>query len=47
MRAILILLAVAATPAAADDYCHDLWFTRNAIMDRAWLGAGPTGVRQR
>jgi len=35
MRAILILLAMAATPAVADDYCHDLWFTRNAIMDRA------------
>ncbi|MFT6459238.1 DUF4453 domain-containing protein [Pseudophaeobacter arcticus] len=25
----------AASSASANDYCEDLWFTRNAIMDRA------------
>jgi len=36
MRLHLALLAcLAAAPAMADDACHDLWFARNAIMDRA------------
>lgn len=30
-----LLAMAAATPALADSYCDDLWFTRNAIMDRA------------
>ena len=36
MRAFLyLLLALIPTAAAASDGCHDLWFTRNLIMDRA------------
>lgn len=35
MRNLLIILAFASQPAWADDICHDWWFTRNAIMDRA------------
>ncbi|MEL0436252.1 YARHG domain-containing protein [Phycobacter sp. K97] len=32
---MLIALTLLAGPAAASDYCHDLWYTRNAIMDQA------------
>ena len=35
MRALTLLLFLIASPAAASDVCHDLWFTRNLIMDRA------------
>ena len=35
MRNLLFLLTFTFQPAIADDICHDLWFTRNAIMDRA------------
>ncbi|PRY24491.1 YARHG domain-containing protein [Aliiruegeria haliotis] len=31
----LLLLPLAGQPAFADDICHDLWFTRNLIFDRA------------
>lgn len=32
--AAVVAFAV-GTPALADDTCHDLWFTRNLVMDRA------------
>ena len=35
MRRAAICAFVVAGPAAADERCHDLWFARNAIMDRA------------
>ena len=35
MRWIAILTFALASPAVADEICHDLWFARNAIMDRA------------
>ena len=35
MKRLVLLLALLATPAMADDVCEDLWFTRNLIMDRA------------
>lgn len=35
MRILLIFLTFVATPAFATNGCHDLWFTRNLIMDRA------------
>ena len=35
MKRLLSALAVLASPALADDICHDLWYTRNAIMDQA------------
>ncbi len=43
MKLIVTLLALAAaTPAVAGDYCADLWFTRNAIIDRAGYCFGST-----
>ncbi|MCK5500992.1 MAG: YARHG domain-containing protein, partial [Tritonibacter mobilis] len=43
MKLIVPLLALAAaTPAVAGDYCADLWFTRNAIIDRAGYCFGST-----
>ena len=35
MRQLLFSLALLASPALADDGCHDLWLTRNLVMDRA------------
>lgn len=35
MRLFLFLAALLPLPAHAGDGCHDLWFTRNLIMDRA------------
>lgn len=35
MRVLAILLCLACAPAVADEFCHDLWFTRNALFDRA------------
>ena len=32
---VLLFLALVPTAAAANDICHDLWYTRNQIMDRA------------
>ncbi|MEL6206394.1 MAG: DUF4453 domain-containing protein [Pseudomonadota bacterium] len=32
---ISAFLALLAAPALADNGCHDLWYTRNAIVDRA------------
>ncbi len=34
---ILLLTSLSLLPsgAAADEYCEDLWYTRNAVMDRA------------
>ena len=31
----VLFLACLTTPAWADDPCHDLWFTRNLVFDRA------------
>jgi len=36
---VLIWLAFAA-PAAADDACHDFWFTKNLVLDRAGMCFG-------
>lgn len=35
MKRLLSALALLASPAAASDYCHELWYTRNAIMHQA------------
>ncbi|NND17459.1 MAG: DUF4453 domain-containing protein [Silicimonas sp.] len=35
MKGLFGLLLILATPALADDACHDLWFARNATFDRA------------
>lgn len=35
MVRLCAFLCLVAAPAAASDICHDLWFTRNLIMDRA------------
>ena len=35
MRILASILIALPLPALADDICHDLWFTRNLIMDRA------------
>ena len=35
MRWMAILAFAVASPAVADEFCHDLWLARNAIMDRA------------
>ena len=35
MRYLLILLCLLAVPASADEFCEDLWFTRNQVFDRA------------
>ena len=32
---VLLLLLLTASPAFASDICNDLWFSRNAVMDRA------------
>lgn len=44
MRRLLSLLSalLLPLPALADDGCHDLWFTRNLIMDRAGYCFGST-----
>ncbi len=34
-RVFLLLFAFVSTSVAAHDNCHDLWFTRNLVMDRA------------
>lgn len=33
--ALFIALGLSAGPAAATEFCDDLWFTRNAVFDRA------------
>lgn len=39
-----LILCAAALPAAAQDVCDDLWFTRNLIFDRAgYCFASPLG----
>jgi len=35
MRILFFVFAIFGTPAFATDICHDLWFTRNLIFDRA------------
>lgn len=35
MRMLAAILIVMPLPALATEICHDLWFTRNLIMDRA------------
>lgn len=35
MRCIIALLALFSAPMALANGCHDLWFTRNLVMDRA------------
>ncbi|MDE4098813.1 DUF4453 domain-containing protein [Phaeobacter gallaeciensis] len=35
LKSAVACLALFAAPAAAGDFCHDLWYTRNAIMDQA------------
>ena len=42
MRVLSVLLILVATPAMANEACHDLWFTRNLIMDRAGYCFGST-----
>lgn len=42
MRALAALAVVVAAPAAANDICHDLWYTRNLVMDRAGYCFGST-----
>lgn len=35
MKCLVAALSLFAAPVLASDTCHDLWFTRNAIIDRA------------
>ncbi len=35
MRVLLLMLALLASPAHAQDACYDVWFTRNLHFDRA------------
>ncbi|WP_424978421.1 DUF4453 domain-containing protein [Leisingera sp. S232] len=35
MKSLVALFSLLAAPALAGDACHDLWFTRNAVIDRA------------
>lgn len=40
MRYALLFWLALAAPAAAEDACHDLWFTKNLILDRAGMCFG-------
>lgn len=42
MRRLAALLCLLAAPAAANDYCDDVWFTRNLLFDRAGYCFGST-----
>ncbi len=35
MRVLIFIAALLPVPAAALEYCEDLWFTRNLVFDRA------------
>ncbi|KIC34946.1 DUF4453 domain-containing protein [Leisingera sp. ANG-M7] len=35
MKSLAAVFFLLAAPALASDACHDLWFTRNAVIDRA------------
>lgn len=35
MKSLIAAFSLLASPLLAGDGCHDLWFTRNAIIDRA------------
>ena len=35
MKFLVVALSLLASPALASNACHDLWFTRNAVIDRA------------
>ncbi|MBQ4824160.1 DUF4453 domain-containing protein [Leisingera sp. HS039] len=35
MKSFAAALCLLASPVLASDACHDLWFTRNAVIDRA------------
>ena len=42
MKYLVCALCLLAAPAAASDACHDLWYTRNALIDRAGYCFGST-----
>jgi len=35
MKSLVFAFSLLASPVLASDACHDLWFTRNAVIDRA------------